>query len=348
MKCLLAATAIIISSICFGQISEQTALARAEAFAERMDPETARTDRASFRAHRKTRLHLGRSEHRWSISGGIQLLSLDDNTGSIVLYSHSGRYDAINGPGSSNGPKFGVPFYRNESDLIAKASGVLTSLGWDHGSTVHKQRPFPIADAGGKIPHTIVYVTFYESANGYVLEGGGNYCLVGFDSLSGSVVELQREMGFQFGPSVVGVDSQRALQSAAKMIEVGQSPVVRGPVYRVLIESGSLTDRATQLCRDKVVPLAYIVSGRREDAYVAADNGEVLETISNLTGGGPLRTSAGPGKTGSAPSTESKFDDKGKTAKAGPQDGPAMTSTWLIAVGVLLLGWLGYAFARRS
>jgi len=218
------------------------------------------------------------------VGGGDRIVSLDEETGAVKFYSNSKLYSAVNGPEGLRLPRSGPPFYRDEADLVTKAKRKLEAIGWSYGPDV-THNAIPVPDARGNIAKVIIYLKFHDRPNGYSTLGAGNGALIGLDSLTGEIVELQRFIGYTYAPPTVNITSEQAVLAAREVIDVGPSPTVWGPYYQCLIEWGTLSQRGRALYRSKTMPLGYRIRGLTEDAVVASDTGEVLNRHSNATGG---------------------------------------------------------------
>jgi hypothetical protein len=279
----------------------------------------------------------------------------------VIDYSHGKRYDAVNGPEGLQFPARGRPFYESEADLILKASARLDALGWEHGDDVVRSQPLPTQDKDGKIRRSIIYLDFCDKPHGFKTDRGGNTALIGLDSLTGEIVELQRFIGYRYGPPTVRISAGEALQKAGDTIELDPKSTVRGPVYRDLTGMGTRSARGQRLMEDKQLDLAYVVEGPREFAFVAADTGEVLYHGSNLRGGEPPKPSGGAaGKSaqkGGSEGTHGGSEPNGagsgapSDATAGrspaPDNGPPWGALAGTAGGVVLIGVAAYWIARR-
>ncbi|MBI5708405.1 MAG: hypothetical protein HZC36_15590 [Armatimonadetes bacterium] len=347
MRIALVCLGLLLSALSLGQLTEHAALAKAIAFAQKIDPLTTATEAASFRAQKVGRSQPSPMRERWMIVGKFQILGVDGSTGDIVSYGNGKRYGAAHGSDSFRAPTRGKAFYHDESDLIAKASAKLEAIGWAHGPDVIKEHPFPTPDENGELGHAIIYVRFYERPNGYRLEGGANFCVIGLDSLSGDIIELDRALGYTFGPTTSTIDSTTALEAASAKIELGEAPDVWGPIYRQLSERADLSTRGRDLCRRQVVPLCFVVRGTKQDAYIAADNGEVLETHSNLTGSGATSNKVA-GKTPFAESTPLPLSEKSALKSRAGGDILQQPEIWVAVFAALFLAWLALFFRQKT
>lgn len=335
-----------------GQVtSESSALQVAQTFLQRLEPGISPGDLSLLRAERVVGHRLDLTVARWSVSGADRIVSVDEETGAVKSYSNSKLYSAVNGPEGLRSPKSGPPFYRDEADLVAKAKRKLEAIGWPYGPDV-THNAIPVPDARGNIAKVILYLKFDDRPNGYSTLEAGNRAIIGLDSLTGEIVELQRFIGYTYAPPTVNLTSEQAVLAARDVIDVGPSPRVLGPSYQCLIEWGTLSERGRALYRSKMMPLGYWIRGLKENAVVASDTGEILNHYSNATGGevpvsAPNAAPAKPPQGRVASETESADSAGSAPGKGTPGNPMAVALSYTAALLVIAGAIWAFRHAHR-
>lgn len=273
-------------------IDEQSALQQAVSFVKSvktLDPTAEELNLGRWHIRRSDRLHADHSA-LWQVGGDGHSLSVDDSTGKVTRYSNSIFYSRVQGPKAVKAARTGKAFYASETDLVSKAKAKLETLHWPFGSEVI-HRPLQSPNDQGEINRSIVYLKFCDKPNGYSTNQSGNICVIGLDSLTGDVIELQRRMGYLYGPAQVKVTSTEATAIASQSIDLEKSGKASGPQYVEILGVGELSDRAKELYQSKTIPLVYFIHGTKKDALIAADTGEILVSYDNAVAGEKTQSS---------------------------------------------------------
>jgi hypothetical protein len=258
------------------QLSESLAKARAVAFMRLVAPGISKEETASARTEYWFPPSANSTQgSRWETETGNRFVAIDEASGVIVRYTNRRLSNRATGPRALQGTALNLPFYGSKEDLVARAQAKLTAL----------RIPFGPVVAGGPVPASpVVYLRFYEKPYGYSAEGSGNMTLIGLDSSSGQIIELQRFIGFHAEPAKLNINKARAIEIARKITPLSPSASIYGPMYREISFRDHPSARGMSLCRNKTLTLAYCVVGAREVVIVAADTGEILSHRSAARG----------------------------------------------------------------
>ena len=334
MKTYIAAILILALGTSLSAASdEKTVLARARSFIERIHPNLngKELDRLSAKVQDNENRR-GRSGRSWTINSSSFVLNVEDESDSVVLFLDGQNRKPFNGPTMKDYDQSGKPFYGSEKDLIAKVDSKLSYIGWKHGPEF-EVKSLPNPEESGAIKRQIMYIDFYDRPNGYRAKGVGNFVEVGVDSLSGDIVEMQREVGYKYGPGTLDISYEKAFSVAKGAIDLPEQTAKVEPTYHEFHDGEELSDRAEQYCENKTLALAYQFESSEGYVVVAADTGEIL---SKRLGKKAISSSVSPKKT-----SVSRSDVSDERSQPVPY-------IVLIGIGLVLASAVGYMISVRT
>jgi hypothetical protein len=211
----------------------------------------------------------------WGVSTTRHSLTIQEPEMEVTLYTDGLLYGRSNGGEAMHSPVYASPFYSSKKDLALRGREVLDHLGWHTGPEVTFPA-LPKLDRNGKCRREILYLNFSDRPYRFPATRVGNTSLIGLDSLTGEVIELQRSVGYRYAPPELRISRDQAIKVARGSILPTGPLEVNGPAYQLLSTDEVLSPRGSALCRAKTLPLAYRLVGQNGFVVVAADAGEVL------------------------------------------------------------------------